>query len=287
MMKPKMIITNSRDKDHGNGGDINHDKAPATSSRPWPGLKNPRIVRVSRAFGGKDRHSKVSTVRGLRDRRVRLSVPTAIQLYDLQDRLGVNQPSKVVDWLLDAARGEIGKLPPLQLPQGNPALPLAVENFEYMNNSEHEPRLATLPVQSTYWSSDVAQRSKQHREDEEDGRTINGSNGGVLPKVLAGPSLVSMAAVPYSSYYHWEATNAYLSQFGIRPSQAVEPPWPLAAAPDSHASCPPQGPTSSSSSMFPSYFSASTDFDAKQFIQTQAAKSSLHFGGTPAVRPFQ
>ncbi|KAI5432272.1 hypothetical protein KIW84_036135 [Lathyrus oleraceus] len=56
------------------------------SSSQWPRLKDPRIVRVSRAFGGKDRHSKVCTIRGLRDRRIRLSVPTAIQLYDLQDR---------------------------------------------------------------------------------------------------------------------------------------------------------------------------------------------------------
>lgn len=85
----------------------------------WSGLKNPRIVRVSRAFGGKDRHSKVTTVRGLRDRRVRLSVQTAIQLYDLQDKLGFNQPSKVVDWLINAAQHEIDKLPPLQFPPGN------------------------------------------------------------------------------------------------------------------------------------------------------------------------
>ncbi|KAL6143609.1 hypothetical protein ACLB2K_054304 [Fragaria x ananassa] len=83
---------------------------------PWMRLsKDPRIVRVSRAFGGKDRHSKVCTVRGLRDRRVRLSVPTAIQLYDLQDRLGLNQPSKVVDWLLDAAKDDIDQLPPLPM----------------------------------------------------------------------------------------------------------------------------------------------------------------------------
>lgn len=90
-----------------------------TSLRQWTGLKDPRIVRVSRAFGGKDRHSKVRTVRGLRDRRVRLSVPTAIQLYDLQDRLGLNQPSKAVDWLLNAAQHEIDKLPPLQFPAEN------------------------------------------------------------------------------------------------------------------------------------------------------------------------
>lgn len=56
------------------------------------------------------------TVKGLRDRRIRLSVPTAIQLYDLQDRLGLSQPSKVVDWLIDATKNEIDKLPPLQMP---------------------------------------------------------------------------------------------------------------------------------------------------------------------------
>ncbi|XP_042485611.1 transcription factor TCP5-like [Macadamia integrifolia] len=91
----------------------------SSSSRTWSGLMDPRIVRVSRSFGGKDRHSKVSTIRGLRDRRVRLSVPTAIQLYDLQDMLGLNQPSKVVDWLLNAAKHEIDELPPLQMPSGN------------------------------------------------------------------------------------------------------------------------------------------------------------------------
>ncbi|KAG9439055.1 hypothetical protein H6P81_019220 [Aristolochia fimbriata] len=85
------------------------------SSRPWSILKDPRIVRVSRSLGGKDRHSKVRTIRGLRDRRVRLSVQTAIQLYDLQDRLGLNQPSKVVDWLLAAAQQDIDNLPPLPL----------------------------------------------------------------------------------------------------------------------------------------------------------------------------
>ncbi|KAF1002303.1 uncharacterized protein LOC141701804 isoform X1 [Apium graveolens] len=92
-------------------------KASSTSTS-WSRLKDPRIVRVSRAFGGKDRHSKVCTVRGLRDRRVRLSVPTAIQLYDLQDRLGLNQPSKVVDWLLNVAKNDIDELPPLQVPPG-------------------------------------------------------------------------------------------------------------------------------------------------------------------------
>ncbi|KAL2341108.1 hypothetical protein Fmac_009048 [Flemingia macrophylla] len=75
-----------------------------------------RIIRVSRASGGKDRHSKVMTSKGLRDRRVRLSVTTAIQFYDLQDRLGYDQPSKAVEWLINAAQDSISELPSLKHP---------------------------------------------------------------------------------------------------------------------------------------------------------------------------
>ncbi|EYU43253.1 hypothetical protein MIMGU_mgv1a008934mg [Erythranthe guttata] len=50
------------------------------------------------------------------DRRVRLSVNTAIQFYDLQDRLGLDQPSKAVEWLLKAAAASITDLPPMSNP---------------------------------------------------------------------------------------------------------------------------------------------------------------------------
>ncbi|XP_028551210.1 transcription factor TCP24 isoform X2 [Dendrobium catenatum] len=82
------------------------------SFRPWQ-LPSSRIFRVSRASGGKDRHSKVLTSKGLRDRRVRLSVSTAIQFYDLQDRLGFDQPSKAIEWLIQAAAAAIDELPSL------------------------------------------------------------------------------------------------------------------------------------------------------------------------------
>ncbi|CAM6092930.1 unnamed protein product [Calypogeia fissa] len=71
-------------------------------------------VRPSRPSGGKDRHSKVNTAKGPRDRRVRLSVPTAVQFYDVQDRLGYDQPSKAVEWLIKKAKAaidELGRLP--------------------------------------------------------------------------------------------------------------------------------------------------------------------------------
>jgi hypothetical protein len=40
-------------------------------------------------------------------------VTTAIQFYDLQDRLGYDQPSKAVEWLIKAAQDAINELPPL------------------------------------------------------------------------------------------------------------------------------------------------------------------------------
>ncbi|CAN6477163.1 unnamed protein product [Victoria cruziana] len=115
----------------------------------WTGLKDPRIVRVSRSLGGKDRHSKVKTIKGLRDRRVRLSVSTAIQLYDLQDRLGLNQPSKVVDWLIQNAQHDIDELPPLPIPQEddvyNFSQPLMVSR----------PNSALLPFVNTNTAADL------------------------------------------------------------------------------------------------------------------------------------
>ncbi|XP_057764350.1 uncharacterized protein LOC130985406 [Salvia miltiorrhiza] len=67
-------------------------------------------VNVVRAAARKDRHSKVCTAGGTRDRRVRLSPKTAILFYDLQDRLGCDRPSKAIDWLMAEAKAAIDAL---------------------------------------------------------------------------------------------------------------------------------------------------------------------------------
>ncbi|KAL1537930.1 Transcription factor TCP4-like [Salvia divinorum] len=67
---------------------------------------------IVRGCAGKDRHSKVCTPKGPRDRRVRLAAHTAIQFYDVQDRLGYDRPSKAVDWLIHKAKSAIDHLPP-------------------------------------------------------------------------------------------------------------------------------------------------------------------------------
>ncbi|XP_022921400.1 transcription factor CYCLOIDEA [Cucurbita moschata] len=62
------------------------------------------------ASSKRDRHSKIDTLRGPRDRRMRLSLPVAREFFGLQDMLGVDKASKTVEWLLFQARHEIKKL---------------------------------------------------------------------------------------------------------------------------------------------------------------------------------
>ncbi|CAH1431274.1 unnamed protein product [Lactuca virosa] len=52
-----------------------------------------------RNVGKKDRHSKIHTAQGLRDRRMRLSLHIARKFFDLQDLLGFDKASKTIEWL--------------------------------------------------------------------------------------------------------------------------------------------------------------------------------------------
>lgn len=160
-------------------------------TRQWcSSFKNPRIVRVSRTFGGKDRHSKVCTIRGLRDRRIRLSVPTAIQLYDLQHKLGLSQPSKVVDWLIDASKHEIDKLPPLPMIPTSHLMP------------PNSPRL--MKIDETRQGCNTRWNIASHQDHHE---------GFVAQNLYNNPNF----------FFHWDT-----SQFGGESSylSAVPPPLP-------------------------------------------------------------
>lgn len=224
----------------------------SSSSRQWSGFKNPRIVRVSRTFGGKDRHSKVCTVKGLRDRRIRLSVPTAIQLYDLQDRLGLSQPSKVIDWLLDTTKNDIDELPPLPIVPGSFPLfhqgtyansqgygasqtssnytPFLDANLlslrkEGINiNSDMEvdrEQEQSLVAKLKYWDSSVVTRLKQKGVDNNQGG-VGESTSSQAQNFFPMASNNGTNMLPPSSLltnpmfnYNWEpSSNLSLTQFG-------------------------------------------------------------------------
>ncbi|KAA8524278.1 hypothetical protein F0562_010701 [Nyssa sinensis] len=142
------------------------------------GMKNSgggEIVQVQgghilRSTGRKDRHSKVYTAKGPRDRRVRLSAPTAIQFYDVQDRLGYDRPSKAVDWLIKKAKNAIDKL--AELPPWNP-------NDSTMAPSA-DPNCVVLEHQS-----ESSTRQAFHRQLVEN----PGSNSSVLPPSIDAESV--------------------------------------------------------------------------------------------------
>lgn len=58
------------------------------------------VAPTRRSVKKKDRHSKICTAQGLRDRRVRLSTEIARQFFGLQDMLGFDKASKTLEWLL-------------------------------------------------------------------------------------------------------------------------------------------------------------------------------------------
>lgn len=124
--------------------------------RQRPDMKNNggEIIQVQgghivRSTGRKDRHSKVYTAKGPRDRRVRLSAHTAIQFYDVQDRLGYDRPSKAVDWLINKAKNSIDRLaelPPWQPPANN----INANLEENQNAGSSEMAIAEEPESSGY-----------------------------------------------------------------------------------------------------------------------------------------
>ncbi|KAL1553412.1 transcription factor TCP17-like [Salvia divinorum] len=176
----------------------------------WSSIhKNPRIVRVSRTFGGKDRHSKVCTVRGLRDRRIRLSIPTAVQLYELQEKLGLSQPSKVVDWLLDATKSDIDKLPPL------PTIPGIFPNPNQDSSSQSTLSQLLASKQGTIKIDD--ERGKEGEKWIEQENHEEGFGGFVAQNLFPLGNMNHQSHFPnfnHNPYFHWDHPNLSLSPFG-------------------------------------------------------------------------
>ncbi|KAG6407813.1 hypothetical protein SASPL_130814 [Salvia splendens] len=76
------------------------DQIPAAAAAPPP----------RRHAGKKDRHSKICTAQGVRDRRMRLSLQAARKFFDLQDILGYDKASKTIEWLFAQSSEAIKEL---------------------------------------------------------------------------------------------------------------------------------------------------------------------------------
>ncbi|PON37911.1 TCP transcription factor [Parasponia andersonii] len=94
---PPLMMTNKAHEDHISSG----------SSLNLHGL-GPNFVPKKPCK--KDRHSKIYTAQGLRDRRVRLSIEIAREFFDLHDMLGFDKASKTLEWLLTKSKKAIKEL---------------------------------------------------------------------------------------------------------------------------------------------------------------------------------
>ncbi|KAL5726071.1 Transcription factor [Ranunculus cassubicifolius] len=91
------------DVSNGDGGSYSKVRPKKKSSNST--AKNPK----KRSFT-KDRHSKIVTAQGPRDRRMRLSLDIARRFFMVQDMLGFDKASKTVEWLLTQSKGAIKEL---------------------------------------------------------------------------------------------------------------------------------------------------------------------------------
>ncbi|KAH6762991.1 hypothetical protein C2S52_020424 [Perilla frutescens var. hirtella] len=80
------------------------------ASPPPPLRRRSLGVIPRRRAGKKDRHSKICTAQGIRDRRMRLSLQVARKFFDLQDMLGYDKASKTIEWLFTQSNDAIKDL---------------------------------------------------------------------------------------------------------------------------------------------------------------------------------
>ncbi|RHN50390.1 putative transcription factor TCP family [Medicago truncatula] len=101
----------------------------------------------------KDRHSKIYTSQGLRDRRVRLSIEIARKFFDLQDMLGFDKASNTLDWLFTKSKKAIKDL---------------TKSKQRNNNSEVGGDAKSFTSSSDCEDSEIATNNssnlKQHKE---------------------------------------------------------------------------------------------------------------------------
>ncbi|KAD4983014.1 hypothetical protein E3N88_19685 [Mikania micrantha] len=75
-----------------------------------PTSSKTKRMRKKRSAGKADRHSKIHTAQGLRDRRMRLSLHIAHKFFGLQDMLGFDKASKTIEWLFCKSKKAIDEV---------------------------------------------------------------------------------------------------------------------------------------------------------------------------------
>ncbi|ONK65424.1 uncharacterized protein A4U43_C07F36950 [Asparagus officinalis] len=93
-------------------------KPPTAPPPPSNKVKSMSTANSRKRATRKDRHSKIVTAQGPRDRRMRLNLEVAPQFFHVQDMLGYDKASKTVQWLMEEAKDSIDKLKAATRPKG-------------------------------------------------------------------------------------------------------------------------------------------------------------------------
>ncbi|KAI8545228.1 hypothetical protein RHMOL_Rhmol07G0024700 [Rhododendron molle] len=110
----------------------------------------------------KDRHSKIETAQGPRDRRVRLSLEVAPQFFGLQDVLRFDKASKTVEWLLGNSKKAIKELKK-SVPRMTRSSPSDSEGEDGSGIDESSDRQAKIINPKGKASVSVAKEKKTNR----------------------------------------------------------------------------------------------------------------------------
>ncbi|KAK6157707.1 hypothetical protein DH2020_011955 [Rehmannia glutinosa] len=112
--------------------------------------------------GKKDRHSKICTAQGIRDRRMRLSLQVARKFFDLQDLLGYDKASNTIEWLFSKSKKAIKDLMTKDIVNYPPQL-LGNNNFS-ISDAKSESFISECEVVSGIEECSNNELSKQNME---------------------------------------------------------------------------------------------------------------------------
>uniref|UniRef100_A0A7N0T8X2 Uncharacterized protein n=1 Tax=Kalanchoe fedtschenkoi TaxID=63787 RepID=A0A7N0T8X2_KALFE len=141
--------------------DLQDDHVPLNSGRVTIITPEPAVALSKKKS---DNRSKIRTAKGLRDRRVRLSIGIARKFFDLQDLLGFDKPSRTLEWLLKNSSKAILELSAASSsstpPQGKAAAGV-VDGFKGLSSSRSTTAYSTN--QAELLSCDTALKTMKRK----------------------------------------------------------------------------------------------------------------------------
>ncbi|GFS32412.1 TCP family transcription factor [Actinidia rufa] len=170
----------------------------------------PSSVEPRKRSSKKDRHSKIETAQGPRDRRMRLSLEVAPQFFGLQDMLGFDKASKTVGWLLNKSKTAIKDLKK-GIPHVKHSPSVGANSASSTSDCEGLSGIDESTVEGDGGQARASKGKKNHRRCPERKRRRLGSNWSPFENVDEAPSNFQVEELD-SSIFNYDQHNTGISQ---------------------------------------------------------------------------